>query len=200
VPKIGRTTARPTRNSFRPAGVLPTKAASSGLLPTDRPNTFKGYTYYELNWLHKFTTTFGIFQVVYQGTPEASYVDVGFGFPGGFPTYPFNIDKVVTITQDPTTGLITVSNPRTQRTPWYNQTDFNVQQDFKIGESKALSFQGTLTNLLNERSVTAVGEQIDSNTSQNFIGPALRRYGADEWSHFKQRRSINDEQPVRPAK
>ena len=98
-------------------------------------------------------------------------MDVGFGFPGGFPTYPFNIDKVVTITQDPTTGLITVSNPRTQRTPWYNQTDFNVQQDFKIGESKALSFQGTLTNLLNERSVTAVGEQIDSNTSQNFIGP-----------------------------
>jgi len=145
--------------------------SSSGLLPTDRPNTFKGYTYYELNWLHKFTTTFGIFQVVYQGTPEASYVDVGFGFPGGFPTYPFNIDKVVTITQDPTTGLITVSNPRTQRTPWYNQTDFNVQQDFKIGESKTLSFQGTLTNLLNERSITAVGEQIDSNTSQNFIGP-----------------------------
>jgi hypothetical protein len=145
--------------------------SSSGLLPTDRPNTFKGYTYYELNWLHKFTTTFGIFQVVYQGTPETSYVDVGFGFPGGFPTYPYNIDKFVTVTQDPTTGLITVSNPRTQRTPWFNQTDFNVQQNFKIGESKVLSFQGTLTNLLNERSVTAVGEQIDSNTSQNFIGP-----------------------------
>jgi hypothetical protein len=145
--------------------------SSSGLLPTDRPNAFKGYAYYELNWLRKFTTTFGIFQVLYQGTPETSYVDVGFAFPGGFPTYPYNIDKYVNVTQDPTTGLITVSNPRTQRTPWYNQTDLNVQQNFKIGESKVLSFTGTLTNLLNERSVTAVGEQIETNTAQNFLAP-----------------------------
>jgi hypothetical protein len=34
-----------------------------------------------------------------------------------------------------------------------------------------LSFSGTLTNLLNERSVTAVGEQIDTNTAQNFLAP-----------------------------
>jgi hypothetical protein len=145
--------------------------SSSGLLPTDRPNTFKGYAYYELGWLHKFTTTFGIFQVLYQGTPETSYVDVGFAFPGGFPTYPNNIDKFVNITQDPTTGLITIGAPHTQRTPWYNQTDFNVTQDFKIGESKVLSFSGIITNLLNERSVTAIGEQFDTNTAQNFLAP-----------------------------
>jgi hypothetical protein len=145
--------------------------SSSGLLPTDRPNTFKGYVYYELGWLHKFTTDLGIFQIMYQGSPETSYVDVGFAFPGGFPTYPYNIDKWVNVTQDPTTGLITVSNPVTKRTPWYNQTDFNLKQNFKIGETKVISFSGTLTNLLNERAITAVGEQIDSNTAQNFIGP-----------------------------
>jgi hypothetical protein len=145
--------------------------SSSGLLPTDRPNTFKGYAYYELGWLHKFTTTFGLFQVLYQGTPETSYVDVGFAFPGGFPTYPYNIDKLANVTQDPTTGLITVGNPHTQRTPWYNQTDFNVTQNFKIGESKVLSFSGILTNIFNERSVTAIGEQIDTNTAQNFLAP-----------------------------
>jgi len=145
--------------------------SSSGLLPTDRPNALKGYVYYELGWLHKFTTDLGIFQVMYQGSPETSYVDVGFAFPGGFPTYPYNIDKWVNITQDPTTGLITVGNPVTKRTPWYNQTDFNLKQNFKIGETKVISFSGTLTNLLNERSVTAVGEQIDSNTAQNYIGP-----------------------------
>ena len=145
--------------------------SSSGLLPTDRPNTFKGYAYYELGWLHKFTTDLGIFQVLYQGSPETSYVDVGFAFPGGFPTYPYNIDKFVSVTQDPTTGLITVGNPHLQRTPWYNQTDFNLKQSFKIGETKVISFSGTLVNLFNERSVTAVNEQIDSNTAQNFIGP-----------------------------
>jgi Carboxypeptidase regulatory-like domain len=152
--------------------------SSSGLLPTDRPNAFKGYVYYELGWLHKFTTDLGIFQVMYQGSPETSYVDVGFAFPGGFPTYPYNIDKWVNVTQDPATGLITVSKPMTKRTPWYNQTDFNLKQNFKIGETKVLSFSGTLTNLLNERAITAVGEQIDSNTAQNFIGPGGFSIGA----------------------
>lgn len=145
--------------------------SSSGLLPTDRPNTLKGYAYYELGWMHKLSTQFGIFQVAYQGTPETSYVDVGYGFPGGFPNYPYNIDKWIGVSQNATTGLITVGNPRLQRTPWYNQTDFNVSQSFKFGESMAVNFSATLTNLLNQRSVTAVGEQIDSNTSQNFIGP-----------------------------
>jgi len=145
--------------------------SSSGLLPTDRPNAFKGYVYYELGWLRRFTTQFGIFQVAYQGTPESSYEDVGFAFPGGFPTYPWNIDQWVDVSQDPTTGAITVSNPRIKRTPWFNQTDFNVTQTFKLSERKTISFEGVISNLLNQRAVTAVGEQIDSNTAQNFIGP-----------------------------
>ncbi len=145
--------------------------SSSGLLPTDRPNVFKGYVYYELGWLHKFTTDFGIFQVLNQGSPETSYVDVGYAFPGGFPTYVFGSDKWVDVAQNPTTGVITNNTPRLKRTPWFNQTDFNLTQSFKITESKVLSFSGTLTNLLNERAVTAVGEQIDSNTAQNFIAP-----------------------------
>jgi hypothetical protein len=145
--------------------------SASGLLPTDRPNTFKGYVYYELGWMHKFTTDFGIFQVFNQGSPETSYVDVGYAFPGGFPTYVFGSDKWVDFSQNPTTGAITASNPRTQRTPWFNQTDFSVTQNFKLTERTALSFTGTLNNLLNQRSVTAVGEQVDSNTAQNFIAP-----------------------------
>jgi hypothetical protein len=145
--------------------------SSSGLLPTDRPNTFKGYVYYELGWLHRFTTNFGIFQAAYQGSPETSFLDVGYAFPGGFPTEVYGRGKWVDVTQNPTTGLISVSAPYAKRTPWFNQTDFNVQQNFKIGESKVLSFSGTLTNLLNQRAVTSVGEQIDSNTAQNFIAP-----------------------------
>src|SRR5579872_7174927 len=53
--------------------------SSSGLLPTDRPNTFKGYGYYELSWLKHMTTDLGLFQYLYSGSPVTSYLDVGAG-------------------------------------------------------------------------------------------------------------------------
>jgi Carboxypeptidase regulatory-like domain len=146
-------------------------SSSSGLLPTDRPNTFKGYVYYELGWLHKFTTDFGIFQTAYQGSPESSYIDVGYAFPGGFPVNVFTRSDWADVSQNPNTGLLTFGAPHIQRTPWFVQTDFNVTQNFKIAETKELSFSGIITNLFNQRAVTAVGEQIDSNSAQNFIAP-----------------------------
>jgi hypothetical protein len=39
--------------------------SSSGLLPTDRPNTFRGYIYYELGWKKRFATDFGLFQYLF---------------------------------------------------------------------------------------------------------------------------------------
>ncbi|MGA2300929.1 MAG: TonB-dependent receptor [Candidatus Acidiferrum sp.] len=144
---------------------------STGLLPTDRPNTFKGYVYYELGWLKSLTTDFGIFQVMYQGSPETSFMDVGNAFPGAFPVDVVGRGKWMNVTQDPTTGLITVGNGVTQRTPWYNQTDFNLQQAYRISEKKTLSFSATLTNLFNERSVTSVDEQVDSVQNYNFVAP-----------------------------
>jgi hypothetical protein len=150
--------------------------SSSGLLPTDRPNTFKGYVYYELGWLKSFSTDFGIFQVMYQGSPETSYMDVGASAPSGltggaYPVDVVNRGKWIAVTQDPTTGLITVGNPITQRTPWYNQTDFNLQQNYKISEKKTLAFSATIGNVLNERSVTSVEGNIDSGYSYNYIAP-----------------------------
>jgi hypothetical protein len=151
--------------------------SSSGLLPTDRPNTFKGYVYYELPWLHKLTTDLGIFQVVYQGTPETSFMDVGNAGPlylldgGGYSTNVVGRGQWMDVTQNPQTGLITASAPYLKRTPWYLQTDFNFQQNYKVSESKVLSFSATLQNLFNERSVTAVNESIDSGFNYNFIAP-----------------------------
>jgi hypothetical protein len=161
--------------------------SSSGLLPTDRPNTFKGYAYYELGWMRHFTTQFGIFQVLYQGAPITSYLDGGFAFASGynvpnaggaFPVQVVDRGKFANVTQDPTTGAITVGSPFTKRTPWYNQTDFNLTQSYRISESKTLGFSATITNLLNERAVTALQENITSGFSQNFIaagpgGPTL---------------------------
>jgi hypothetical protein len=149
--------------------------SSSGLLPTDRPHAFKGYAYYELPWAKftsKATTDVGLFQYVYSGSPLTSYLDVGFwSAPGAFPVDIVGRGKWVDVTQDPTTGAITVGAPRTNRTPWYSQTDFNIQQNIKLTENKVLSFGATFTNLLNQRAVTSFGQQIDSSISQNFVSP-----------------------------
>ncbi len=138
--------------------------SSSGLLPTDRPNTIKGDAYYQFSWLHKFTTNLGLFQYFYQGSPNTTYANVGLSY-NAFPVKLFDWGKWANITQNPNTGAITVGNPYTYRNPWYNETDFSFEQSYKIGEEKSLSFQSTFTNLLNEHAVTAVNSQIDSSYS-----------------------------------
>ncbi|MGH9514630.1 MAG: carboxypeptidase regulatory-like domain-containing protein [Terriglobales bacterium] len=136
--------------------------SSSGLLPTDRPNTFKGYGYYEVSWLRKFSTNFGVFQYLYSGTPMTSYLDTGANSGGAWAVQAWDRGKWVDASQDPTTGFVTLSAPRTRRTPWYTQTDFSLTQNFKITESKMLSFSADAMNLLNQRSVTAFNTDLTS--------------------------------------
>jgi hypothetical protein len=151
--------------------------SSSGPLPTDRPNALKGYVYYDIPWMHKMTTDLGIFQVVYQGAPETSVMDTGFGaLPfllsgGGWSTNIVDRGKFVDVSQDPTTGAITFGPPHVQRTPWYTQTDFNFQQTYRVAESKTISFSATFANLFNQKTMTAVVQTIDSGfAGGNFIG------------------------------
>jgi hypothetical protein len=148
--------------------------SSSGLLPTDRPNALKGYMYYELPWMHKFTTDLGIFQTAYSGTPLSSQTDVGYSF-GGQPGFPVDIvgrGKWIDVTQNATTGVITTSSPYTKRTPWYTSTDLNLKQSFRLGDSSSISFDATFTNALNEHHVVAYWQQIDSDyTANNYIAP-----------------------------
>lgn len=146
--------------------------SSSGLLPTDRPHAFKGYVYYALPWMHKFATDFGIFQSAYSGTPLTSYVDVGtWSQPGAFPVDIVNRGKWIDIHQDPGTGVITASAPYTKRTPWYTSSDFNLKQTYKVAETKSISFDATFTNILNQHTVVAFVEQIDSQNATNYLSP-----------------------------
>jgi len=144
--------------------------SSSGLLPTDRPNAFKGYAYYELPWLKKFTTDIGIFQYAYSGSPATTFVDVGYG-GNAWPVDVVNRGKWVDVTQDPGTGVITVGAARTYRTPWYTQSDFNLQQNYKISEEKVLSFSATFSNLFNQHTVTAYQGQLDTGYGFQAITP-----------------------------
>jgi len=147
--------------------------SSSGLLPTDRPNTFKGYAYYELPWTkfsNKLTSDFGIFQYFYQGSPVTTYTDIGLG-GSAWPVDPFNRGVWADVSQNPTTGLVTVGAPHTLRTPWYMQSDLNFQQNYKVSEQKVISFSATFSNLFNQHSVTAYNEQIDTGNFYDFGAP-----------------------------
>jgi|HubBroStandDraft_6_1064221.scaffolds.fasta_scaffold01789_2 hypothetical protein len=146
--------------------------STNGPLPTDRPNTFKGNAYYNLPW-KGMTTTFGLFQVAYEGSPMSSFTDVGLS-NGGSPfeaTYIFGRGKWVPVSG--AQGAIAFGNPYNRRTPWYTQTDLNVGHAIKVNknnERQVLSFQATLTNVLNQHSVVSYWEGFNSNyfTSQFF--------------------------------
>ena len=162
--------------------------SNDGPLPTDRPNVLKGYAYYTLPWKGHFntnTTTFGIFQVAYQGSPMSAFSDVGGAIQTGtaFPNpyeavYVFGRGNWVNATQGAAPGDVTFSAPYARRTPWYTQTDFNLQHSIKVNknnEAQVLSFTGTFTNLLNQHSVTSYWEGFNS----NFVGAPLLPGGAN---------------------
>jgi len=130
--------------------------SNNGPLPTDRPNTFKGYLYYQLPWKGG-TTTFGLFQTAYQGSPQYSYIDIGamFGQSVSEAVALYGRDKWVNMTQDPTTGAITLGNPYTRRAPWFTQSDINLAHSIKTGEHQALGFTVNVSNALGQRAVTS---------------------------------------------
>jgi hypothetical protein len=159
----------------------------NGLLATDRPNTFKGYAYYQMPWGHtnRATTNIGWSQYIYQGTPLSTFVDVGgWQQPNFAPVYVEGRGKWVDIKQDgyvdPITGLgtgtgaMTVGNAYTRRTPWYLQSDASVMQEFKPNrnnERQVLAFEATISNVLNQHSAIAYGSQVDSAIQTNPILP-----------------------------
>lgn len=146
--------------------------SSNGPLATDRPHAFKGYAYYSLGEGKHNSTDFGLFSYAYSGSPMSSYLDVGYSYNGGaFPVYVEGRGKWADITQDLTTGDITVNGVSDRRTSWFSQSDFNVAHTYKMSETKALSFSATFTNLFNQRAITAYYSQIDTANYSHFIAP-----------------------------
>jgi hypothetical protein len=155
--------------------------STDGPLPTDRPNAFKGFAYYTVPWRGEFennTTTFGLFQVGYSGSPMSSFSDVGLANPNGAgtpavleATYVFGRGNWVNVNQD-SFGNVTFGTPHARRTPWYTQTDFNLQHAIKVNknnEAEVLTFNATFSNLLNQRAVTSYWEGFNS----NYLGSVL---------------------------
>ena len=59
------------------------------------------------------------------------------------------------MTQDPTTGAITLGQPYTRRAPWFTQSDFNIAHSIKTGEHQALGFTVNIFNVLGQRAITS---------------------------------------------
>jgi hypothetical protein len=141
--------------------------SSNGLLPTDRPNTFKGFVYYRIPWGGRMNSTFGIFQTAYQGTPVSSYIDSGLACCGEVieAVYPFGRGKWADVSTDASGNFVSVGNPFVKRTPWFNQTDFNFVQEIKVNknnEHQVLGFEFNVLNLLNQHSVTSYYQGMNS--------------------------------------
>jgi hypothetical protein len=176
----GRNSPDTTRSFDEPFYYFKANGQSNdGPLPTDRPSAFKGYAYYTLPWkgnLNGNTTTIGLFQVAYQGSPVSSYADIGYG-NGEDPvesTYVFGRGQWVNASQDPTSGAITLGNPYSRRTPWFTQSDLNLGHSIKVNknnERQVLSFNATLTNLLNQHSVVAYWGDLNSTHYVNQVNP-----------------------------
>ena len=163
---------------------------NNGPLATDRPSVFKGYAYYEVPWLHKFVTNFGLFQEFLQGSPLSSFVDVGnsfapdygaYGVPnaegGAFPTSILPRGYFLPVSQD-ASGNITVGNPYFRRTPWFTQSDFQLTQTCKISENKTLSFSVTVPNVFNQHAITAFWSGIDTDYYPQYLAPTSAACGA----------------------
>jgi hypothetical protein len=153
--------------------------SSNGPLPTDRPNALKGNVYYNLPW-KGMTTTIGLFQVAYQGSPVSAWADIGLGVGGGLPsaiegTYLWGRGNWVNSSVD-STGNTVLGNVYSKRTPWYTQTDMQLTHAFKVNknnEGQQLSFSATALNLLNQHAVIADWQGLNGQYAPN----ALLQYG-----------------------
>lgn len=151
--------------------------STNGVLPTDRPNALKGNVYYQLPWKHM-TTTFGLFQFAYQGSPVSSYIDMTaatIGIPYEA-TYIYGRGKWVNTSIDPSTGAITLGNPYDRRTPWFTQTDFNIAHSVKVNknnEAQVLRFEANFTNLFNQHSVVAYYQGLNSQNFSSALVPGI---------------------------
>lgn len=150
--------------------------ADNGLLPTDRPNVLKGYAYYRMPWGGgRNTTMIGLFQNAMEGTPQSTFIDVGYA--GGnqpyFPVYVEGRGKWANLTQD-AAGNITLTGVTTKRTPWFTQSDVSLVHDIKVNknnESQVLGFEVNVTNLFNQHAVTAYWDGVNSLDSRNALAP-----------------------------
>jgi len=85
-----------------------------GVLPTDRPHTFKLTGTYDLRWLTRLSTNIGAYFVAESGTPQTSVMRFT-----NYPVFPFGRDDL-------------------GRSPWLSQTDLALTQEVRVGQHRGM--------------------------------------------------------------
>ena len=106
-----------------------------GRLATDRPNTFKGFVNYNLNW-KGMQTDFSTFMQFYQGIPLSTNLTEHVG-PAGAVVFPEGRGDL-------------------GRTPWFTQTDLLINHRIKLNERATLKLSLNVANLFDERTTTNI--------------------------------------------
>ena len=110
----------------------------------------------------------------------SAFTDLGYAIGNGSAapavlegSYIFGRGKWVNLTQD-AFGNVTLGTPYSRRTPWYTQTDFNLQHSIKVNknnEHQVLGFSANFTNLLNQHAITSYWEAFNSNYVGSYLSP-----------------------------
>jgi hypothetical protein len=128
-----------------------------GPLSTDRPNVLTMVGYYKLKWWGM-ESTFGVNQIVAQGSPKSTCVPVIDSTSSC--QYWDQRSEFANLTRDPATGNIVLGSlTMGARMPKYLETDFNFGHQFsvsKTNEAMKLGFEWNVLNLFNNDSVLAV--------------------------------------------
>lgn len=153
---------------FKPDG-----STFNGRLGTDRPNRIKADGFYSTGtYWQRWESALGLFTQAYQGTPLSSYMDVGVG--SGYPVYVEGHGKWVDVTAD-SNGVLTIGPARTNRTPWFLQTDGNITQTYKVSdthESWRIGFEAYVGNIFNQKMATEYYQKINStNVGGDYLTP-----------------------------
>lgn len=144
----GRTSPNVNRNFDLPiVGFTALGQPDNGLLPTDRPHSFKFYGGYSLNWKERFgfaqgySTDFALFTTAQSGTPLTTRFVL------------FNIDNEIL-------------NGRGDlgRSEAFTQTDFALHHKIRFGDSERyqIVLDLDILNLFNENNVLAIFDNISS--------------------------------------
>lgn len=122
-----------------------------GLLPTDRPHSFKGFGYYNLKWFGM-ETQIGASQLWYSGTPLST--KVGLVSSQSAEAFVEGRGNFQEVTQNPTTGLLTRGTlHKGLRTEMFEQTDILLTHEIKVSKSNEnlrLGFEFNVVNVFNQ--------------------------------------------------
>jgi len=134
---------------------LPSGKIDDGPLATDRPHTGKIWGYYRLPWAGQ-ETSFGLSQVIYQGTPISTCLPV-VGTSSAC-QWAEGRGNLAQLSRDASGNIVKNGVTMDARSPAYLQTDLSVRHEIRVSKSNEnykLIIEGNAYNVFNRHKATS---------------------------------------------